>query len=384
MRRFTMGCVLAASLGCGSSEGAGESSRVEEIAGEPTESASTVANNAGEQQTSNDAGERQASADASDAGNVLPDSGDAAGTCRPGEEAACAAGFGTGVRRCRQDGSGYEECQVRACIENYLLENGRCRPCQYVAEYAHPARTCTNGVDTCTTPARPNTSAPLAAAPESAKTDGCSLGYWSGSSVARRCSTPTARGGLTTSAIHRVMVEGGNLAISGVRQGWGTTNESGILTLGGGVEVSGGGGTCGQVVAASVSGSDLEFECETPTWGGVTRSTLRIHFERTTLTSSARRVGGAGITSITGSSNTLTIAGYAQSWGGVQQGSLTITLAPECWDETTVSCVNNPVNGVCPLSLEKGTFDFASGKVSGAHEDALLCYPANELRSVCK
>lgn len=47
-------------------------------------------------------------------------------------------------------------------------------------KYDHPAKTCSNGVNSCTTPSRARTDTPLAGGPAGTQANGCSLGYWSG------------------------------------------------------------------------------------------------------------------------------------------------------------------------------------------------------------
>ncbi len=40
-------------------------------------------------------------------------------------------------------------------------------------------------------------------------------------------------------------------------------------------------------------------------------------------------------------------------------------------------CWGNAVNGVCPSSLVKGSFDFSEARISGVHESALFCFARN-------
>ncbi len=53
------------------------------------------------------------------------------------------------------------------------------------------------------------------------------------------------------------------------------------------------------------------------------------------------------------------------------------------WASGFSYCYGNVLNGRCPSSgtgglSAKGSFDFAQGRVSGVHENALLCYPVND------
>lgn len=276
------------------------------------------------------------------------------------------------------------EAGTPRCLTGTELPDGGCSTCTETTVYSHPARTCTNGVDSCTTPARPDSPTPLAQTADGAKTDGCSIGYFRGPEN-EVCTAPSATGGLSASEIQGVSAVGNELQLSGYQSGYNSTNVRGTLKFADlsltsqWVE----GRSCQSVHSMRVQADSITVNCSNPTYGGSTRAELKITFSGATLSYTSASVGGSTITSIRGSGNTVTIAGASQSYGGAQSNSTVITLNPVC-TMAGGDCRNNPINGLCPGSLNKGTFDVATPKVPGQNEDGLLCFPANVPTTVCR